>query len=285
VCALIDSHLHLWDPAALAYPWLAAEPALNRAYLLSDLEPGAHPVDGFIVVEAGCWQGAAELELLGRLAKRWPCIRGIVAQVPLEQGLGAAPVLAVAAGDPCTVGVRRNVQEEPPGFMVADSFLAGVRLLQAYGLPFDACIREHQLTELTELVDRCPDVTFVLDHLGKPAIARRRREPWFADLAALARRPNVMAKLSGLTTEADRERWRPGDIAPYLTHAIEVFGPHRCMFGSDWPVATLATTYQRWVDLVRDVIAGLPADDRAAILAGTARRVYHLDDHHREGNL
>ena len=100
----------------------------------------------------------------------------------------------------------------------------------------------------------------------------------------LARRPNVVAKLSGLTTEADHDRWRPVDIAPYLTHAIEEFGPGRCMFGSDWPVATLATTYKRWVDLVVDVVAGLAADERAAILADTATRVYGLGLHDQEEN-
>ena len=273
---MIDSHLHLWDPAVHEYPWLADEPELNRAFLPSDLDLGGHTIDGFVIVEAGCRQGQAELAWLEQLASAWPGLRGIVAQVPLEQGSAAAPMLIEAAARPLTVGVRRNVQDERPGFMLAEPMLAGVRMLSAHGLPFDACVREHQLKELTALVDRCPEVTFVLDHLGKPAIAQRRRQPWFDDLAALARRPNVVAKLSGLTTEADHDRWRPVDIAPYLSHALEQFGPDRCMFGSDWPVATLATTYARWVELVLDVIAGLPAADRAAILGGTASRVYRL---------
>jgi L-fuconolactonase len=180
------------------------------------------------------------------------------------------------ARQPLTVGVRRNVQDEPPGFLLADSMVAGVRQLAAYGLPFDACVREHQIGELTQLVDRCPEVTFVLDHLGKPGIRERRREPWFHHLSALARRPNVVVKLSGLTTEADHEHWRPDDITPYLTHAVDAFGPGRCLFGSDWPVATLATTYQRWVDLVRDATADLTAAQRSAIFADTAGRIYHL---------
>jgi L-fuconolactonase len=152
--------------------------------------------------------------------------------------------------------------------------LAGIAQLASHNLPFDACVRQHQLPELAELVDRCPQVTFVLDHLGKPAIHRGRQESWFDDLLALARRPNIVAKLSGLTTEADREHWRPPDIAPYLSHAIDAFGPDRCMFGSDWPVATLSTTYERWLDLVLDATADLTDAQRAAILAGTAGRVY-----------
>lgn len=273
---MIDSHLHLWDPAVHEYPWLAAEPELDRAFLPSDLDLGGHEINGFVVVEAGCRRGLAELDWLEQVASAWPDLRGIVAQVPLEQGLAAAPLLAEAATRRLTAGVRRNVQDEPPGFMLAEPMVAGVRLLRAYDLPFDACVREHQIEELAELADRCPEVTFVLDHLGKPAIARRRRQPWFDDLAALARRPNVVAKLSGLTTEADHDHWRPADIAPYLSHALEQFGPHRCMFGSDWPVATLATTYARWIDLVLAVIAGLAGDERASILAGTAGRIYRL---------
>jgi L-fuconolactonase len=248
---------------------------LDRAFLLSDLDLAGQEVDGFIVVEAGCRQGQTELDWLGQLAIRWPIIRGVVGQVPVECGTRAEASLAKAARHPLTVGVRRNVQDEPAGFMLAPSMVAGVRLLAAYGLPFDACVREHQIRELAELADRCPEVTFVLDHLGKPAIAQQRRQPWFADLTALARRPNVVAKLSGLTTEADHEHWRPADIAPYLTYAIEEFGPGRCMFGSDWPVATLATTYQRWVEVVLDVTAELADAERSAILDGTASRIYH----------
>jgi L-fuconolactonase len=278
---LIDSHLHLWDPAALDYPWLAAEPSLHRAFLLSDLDLSGHEIEGLIVVEAGCRHGQAELDWLAQLAVRWPCVRGVVAQVPLEQGRGAAHLLAEAAEQPLTVGVRRNVQDEPGGFMLAEPMVTGVQLLGDYGLPFDACVREHQLRELADLVDRCPGVTFVLDHLGKPAIMRRRHT-WFEDLAALARRPNVVAKLSGLTTEADRDQWRPADIAPYLAHAIEAFGPNRCMFGSDWPVATLATTYGRWVELVLEVTAELAGAERAAVLAGTASRIYHPSHDPRE---
>jgi L-fuconolactonase len=186
-------------------------------------------------------------------------------------------MLAVAARHPLTVGVRRNLQDEPSGFIAAARMVEGVRRLATHGLPFDVCVREHQLKELIELVDHCPAAKFVLDHLGKPGIRQRRHQPWFDDLSALARRPNVVVKLSGLTTEADIERWRPADIVPYLHHGIDVFGPQRCMFGSDWPVATLATTYQRWVELVADVIADLSDAQRMAIWADTARRIYRTD--------
>ena len=192
-----------------------------------------------------------------------------------------AASLAAAARHPLTVGVRRNVQDEAAGFMLARPMVEGVRQLADHRLPFDACVRDHQIKELIGLVDRCPEVTFVLDHLGKPAIRQRRVQPWFGDVAALAKRPNVVAKLSGLTTEADHGRWQAAQILPYLQHAIEVFGPQRCMFGSDWPVATLASTYRQWVDLVVDAASDLSAGEFSAIFNDTARRIYDRTDQER----
>jgi L-fuconolactonase len=283
----IDTHVHVWDAAALTYPWLASEPALRPRYGIADLGSEGNRLAGLVVVEAGCRPdlALAEVAWVKSQAARWPVIRGMVAQAPLERGPdGLADLAGYLVGDGRhVVGVRRNAQDEPPGFMVHERFVAGVNALAKFSLPFDACIREYQLRELTELADRAPAVVIVLDHLGKPDIrthgaASRSRatHAWFADLADLAQRQNVVVKLSGLATEADHERWRERDIAPYLTHAIEVFGPDRCLFGSDWPVATLATTYERWRDLVEAVIADFPATARADILAGTAQRVYRL---------
>jgi L-fuconolactonase len=284
---VIDTHVHLWDATLLAYPWLASEPALGPRYGIADLGSEGDRLAGLVVVEAGCRPdlALAEVAWIRSLAARWPVIRGMVAQAPLERGPQG---LADLAGDRVgvgghVVGVRRNVQDEAPRFLVQDRFVAGVNALAELSLPFDACVREHQLRELAELADRAPTVVIVLDHLGKPDIRRhaaaaqpRSTHAWFADLASLAQRENVVVKLSGLATEADHGQWRERDIEPYLTHAIEVFGPERCLYGSDWPVATLATTYQRWRSLIEAVIAVLPATARADILAGTAQRVYRL---------
>ena len=271
---MIDSHLHLWHPDQLPYAWLAEEPTLGRSFLVTDLDTGGHEIDGLIVVEAGCDDGRRELAWLVQLAERWPLILGVVVQVPLDLGPPAFAAIAAAARHQLTVGVRRNVQDEGPGFMLAQPMVEGVRRLARHQLRFDACVRQHQINELTELVDRCPEVIFVLDHLGKPAIGQRRAQSWFTEIAALAKRPNVVAKLSGLTTEADHARWQPSEILPYLRHAIDVFGPQRCMFGSDWPVATLATTYRQWIELVIDATADLTTAERSAIFNDTARRIY-----------
>lgn len=273
---LIDAHLHLWDPGQHRYPWLAQVPALNHRFGPEALETGGYPLTAVVVVEAGCADGRAELGWLEQVAGAWAVPLRVVAQAPLERGAAVRAEITEIAQSQVVAGIRRNTQDEPAGFMTTPDFIAGVRALADAGLPFDACVREHQLRELLALVDACPEVTVVLDHLGKPDIRQHRREPWLTDLRELARRDNVVAKLSGLTTEADHQHWQPADIAPYLRHAIDVFGPDRCLFGSDWPVATLATRYQRWVELVLDVIADLRDDERTAVLAGTASRIYRI---------
>lgn len=274
----IDTHLHVWQPDRLAYPWLAAEPLLNRTYLPADLDSTGHHVAAAVMVEAGrrSEQALDEVRFVEELAALGPPIVAMVAHAALERGADAGDELAALAGHPLVTGVRRNLQDEAPGFPVGDTFVAGVRLLADYGYPFDVCVRHHQLPEVVELASRVPDVTFVLDHLGKPAVADRLLDPWREDIRRLAGLPNVVCKLSGLTTEAGRAGWTVADVLPYLRHVLAEFGAERCMFGSDWPVATLATSYGRWVEVVEQALHGLPTADRESVAAGTARRVYRL---------
>jgi L-fuconolactonase len=221
VTALLDAHLHLWDPSRFRYPWLAGVPALDRPFGPAALDTGGHRLTGVIFVEAGRVAAQAFDEV------RW-------------------------------------VEE------------LGIRLLADHGFTADLCVRDRQLPEITDLVARVPQVTFVLDHLGKPAVRAGRLDPWREHLRRLAGHPNVVCKLSGLGTEADPARWRPGDLLPYLRHALAEFGPDRCLFGSDWPVATLATTYDRWVAVVLEALAGHPSAHRELVLSGTAARIYRL---------
>lgn len=262
----------------MAYPWLAGAPALNRDYDPTDLGPARHLLSGAVVVEAGRAddQWLAEVEWVESLAADWPFIVGMVAHAPLENRGRRAEQLAELGRHSLVVGVRRNIQDEGRGFALGRDFVAGVESLAEYGFPFDLCVRHWQLVEVTELVRRLPEVTFVLDHCGKPAVAQRLLEPWRSDIARMAELSNVVCKLSGLTTEADHRTWRTGDIEPYVRHALDVFGPDRCLFGGDWPVATLATPYERWRDLVARCGDSLSDMGVAAIAAGTAVRVYRL---------
>jgi L-fuconolactonase len=271
---VVDAHVHLWDPSRLRYSWLDGT-ELDRLIDASTLRATSGTVTDFVVVQADCAesQGLAEVEWLVEQSDQLPGLRGIVAFAPLERGADVRDYLAALRANPSVVGVRRLIQDERPGFAVADRFLDGVAALADFELTFDVCVRSSQLDEVIELVRRTPDVQFVLDHVGKPRIGADPSR-WRLQIAELAARHNIVCKLSGLMTEIVSEPTGVEAVEPYLAHALAEFGPERCVFGSDWPVMTLAASYSDWLDLVVSLVPG--EDDRRAVLAGTAERVYEL---------
>jgi L-fuconolactonase len=279
--SIIDSHVHFWDPKVLQYSWLENEPKLDRAYLTDHVPPLANgwTVEGIVFVQADCApeQGLAEADWVAELAARDARVRGIVAFAPLEQGAGVRPWLEALKTGPLVKGVRRLIQDEPAGFSIQPEFVAGVKLLPEYGLTCDLCIRHHQLGDLIQLVRQCPDVRFVLDHVGKPDIKGGVRDPWQSQLAELAGFPNVHCKLSGMLTEADHRQWTPEEIQPYIQHALAVFGSDRVMYGSDAPVLYLAGTYERWAETLADATAGLSTADKQKFWRDNAAAFYVLD--------
>jgi L-fuconolactonase len=276
---IVDSHVHFWDPVARHHEWLAEVPQLNRRLGPEDYDPGRHELHGFVFVQADCRdeEALAEARWVAELAGSFPLIRGIVAYAPLQRGRAVESHLDALADVPLVVGVRRLLQDRPLEEITDAAFIDGVRLLAARNLRFDICIRHAQLPAATELVEACPDTLFVLDHLGKPPVAEGALDPWREHMTRLAAHPNVACKLSGLSTEA-APGWQDADVVPYLEHALEVFGPNRCMAGSDWPVATLATTVERWFDVIVDVTVQLAEVDQAAVLGATAETIYDLAD-------
>lgn len=293
--AYVDTHVHFWDPTRISYPWLAGAAGLDRPrlpqHMAAELVADATPSPArMVVVESDCaahdvlpdTRRLLALAAEHRTDAAGPpapgpasgTVTGVVAHLPMERGAACAGRVAALAGAPQVVGVRRLLQDEPAGFALGEQFLQGVRTLRGSGLRFDLCIRRHQLTEATELVRRNPGVGFVLDHLGKPEISPRSRGEWAADLARFAALPNVRCKLSGLVTEADAGSRTEAALRPYLDHAIQVFGPDRCMFGSDWPLLSLAVPYAWWLDLVRTAVGDLSAEERRAVLRGTALTTY-----------
>jgi len=279
--AIVDSHLHLWDPTQLRYSWLTGLVELNRPFLPLDFASAAAEanVDKFIFVEGGCDpnQGLAEVDWVCSLKKTEPRLRGVVAHVPLEAGAGIKNDLEALAGRPLVKGVRRILQEEKdPSFCLQQNFVAGVKLLAGFGWTFDLCVRHEQLGAVTELVRNVPEVEFVLDHFGKPGVRNKVLEPWATNLKALARLPNVSCKVSGLATEADWKKWQVADLRPYFEIALESFGFERVLFGGDWPVATLATTYSRWVETVAKCTGSISDAERAKLFRTNAERIYRV---------
>jgi predicted TIM-barrel fold metal-dependent hydrolase len=275
----LDAHVHFWDPHRFRYPWLASTATLNRPFLPEHL-PGAYAGRRQVIfVQADCLPGQAlaEIEWVHGLREAGAPIAGAVAHAPLEDGDAAAQPLDALAALPLVTGVRRLLQEEADGFALAPGFLTGAGLLARAGLPLDLCIRSHQLPEAVELVRRRPELTFVLDHLGKPAVRPESFGSWARDLSRLAGLPNSTCKLSGLATEAEPGRRTAAHLVPFLRRAIDLFGPGRCMFGSDWPVLTTAMTYDHWLDVVGEAISDLSADEQDQIMRRTASAVYGIE--------
>jgi L-fuconolactonase len=274
--AVVDSHVHFWDPAAREHAWLAADARLDRPFGPADFaaETGG-VVDGVVAVQADCrWdQAQDEASWFGTFGDAEVPVVGIVAAARLESP-DIKEHLGWLRDQPLVVGVRRLLQDEPPGFATSDAFVEGVRSLADHGLTMDLCVRDHQLAEVTELVRLCPEVTFVLDHCGKPDIRGGGYDDWAADLARLAELPRVACKLSGLLSEADAAS--ASSVPAYLAHVLEIFGPERCLFGSDWPVCTTAGSWTEWWEIVDRLLAPLGAHDKALVLGQTAVRTYGL---------
>ena len=273
----IDAHHHFWSYSAAEYPWIGkGMERLAHDHLPKDLAllTAAEGIDGTVAVQAR--QSLEESRWLLELAAANPLIRGVVGWVDLRS-THVEDQLREFAKRPKFVGVRHVVQDEPdPRFLLGESFLHGIGKLATFGLTYDLLLYPHQLPAAVELVGRFPEQPFVLDHLAKPRIKAGELDPWRQDLKALASHGNVFCKLSGLVTEADWQGWKRADFTPYLEVALEAFSPERLMFGSDWPVCTLAAEYADVVGIVTDFLASLAEAERESILGGNAIRFYSL---------
>jgi L-fuconolactonase len=273
----IDTHQHFWAYVPASYDWITPEMAvLRRDYAPAELRPllESAGVAGTLAVEA---RGHLdETRSLLRIAAETDFVRGVVGWLPLMER-DAGSWIEQLSSQPALKGVRHWMGAPSDcSFMTQQALHDGVSLLERAGLTYDLMLWPLQLPAAAAFVDRHPRQRFVVDHFAKPFIVSGALEPWSRDLRALARRPNVYCKLSGLTTEADHERWTLETLRPYVDVALEAFGPQRLMFGSDWPVCTLATPYQRWVDTVEALLLGLSAGERERVWSGTAVEAYRL---------
>ena len=274
---VIDSHVHVWDPARVSYPWLVDAPALDRRFDVSDIdnELDAAGVVAVILVQAA--DHIDDTELMLDLAASNPRVAGVVGWVPLLDPSAAERSLDRWTNS-AIVGVRHLVHRDPDPDLLADPRIDDVlAMLAARNLTFDVCAEsEHLLRIVPGLAERHPRLTLVIDHLAKPPIAAGGWHPWAQLLADAAEATNTAVKLSGLNTAA-----APGastaDYRRYVDHALGVFGSERTMYGGDWPFALLAANSytEIWRDL-RACLDDLEHVDRHAVLAGTAQRVYRL---------
>lgn len=281
---IVDTHLHIWDPDNIRYPWLADVPFLNRAYLIDEYRKACGDVRVqkmvFVQAEADFSLYAEEVEWVTSVAREKDSgIQGIVAWAPLEKGAAVEPELEALAANPLLRGIRRIIQfEEDIEFCLRPDFVAGVKLLPRFDMTFDICISHIQMANTIRMVEQCPDVTFILDHIGKPDIRNQVFEPWKSELRTLAGFPNVWCKMSGLVTEADMENWKPEDLKPYIDHVFDSFGVDRVMYGGDWPVAYQATEYPRWVETLHNAVSGFSRVELHKLFRENAISFYRLDE-------
>jgi L-fuconolactonase len=273
----VDAHQHFWIYNPDEYDWIDdSMSAIRRNFLPDHLQPelARNTFDGSVVVQTR--QTLEETRWLLKLADRSPCVVGVVGWVDLCSPEVQAQ-LAAFANHPKLVGVRHIVQAEPDDrFLLRPDFCRGISVLAQFDLAYDILIYPRHLPVAAEFVERFPGQRFVLDHLAKPPIKSGQIRSWANGIRRLAAFPNVFAKLSGLVTEADWQRWKPPEIAPYLDIAFECFGANRLMIGSDWPVCLVACDYTCVMDVVKNYLDRQSAELRDAVLGGNAERFWRL---------
>ncbi|MYA90064.1 MAG: amidohydrolase family protein [Boseongicola sp. SB0662_bin_57] len=272
----IDAHQHFWSLERGDYGWLTQEmEPICRDFLPGDLKPllAETGICGTILVQAA--PTVAETEFMLGLARAEPFIRGVVGWVDFEDP-SAPDDVARLSMQPALVGLRPMIQD-----IADDNWMLGERLVATFDalidadLTFDALTLPRHLPALRELLVRHPNMRTVIDHGSKPMIRDGIMDGWDQDMAALASETSAFCKLSGLVTEA-RADWTVDDLRPYVDHLLDTFGPDRLVWGSDWPVCTLASSYGRWVEVTWELLSGLAEDETSAILGGNAARAYRL---------
>jgi L-fuconolactonase len=273
----IDAHQHFWKYEPKEYGWIDdSMAALRRDFLPADLKPELERsgFQGCVAVQAR--STVEETRWLLDLAEQASFILGVVGWVDLRSP-HLQSELGSFKGKAKLVGVRHVVQDEPDErFLLQPDFLRGIAMLEEFDLAYDILIYTKHLPVAAEFVKRFPRQRFVLDHLAKPPIKSGALEPWTRDIRALAAFPNVYCKVSGMVTEADWRNQKPADMRPYLDVVFDCFGVSRLMIGSDWPVCTVAGSYSRVMDLVKNYIGKRSAEEKNAVLGGNAAKFWRL---------
>jgi L-fuconolactonase len=270
----IDAHHHLWTLARGDYGWLTSDLApIYRDFSLADLAPhlAAAGIEGTILVQAAPTE-AETIFLLG-IAENAEVVCGVVGWTDFDAA-DAMPRIDVLAARELLVGLRPMVHDiADDDWLLGPALVPLLRAMAGYGLVFDALVKPRHLPRLLRVIDRHPDLQFVLDHCGKPQLATGEIAVWQRDIALLAERPNIVCKLSGLATEAAPD-WQIADLCQAVDHVLACFGPGRLLWGSDWPVVNLAGGYAKWLAAARALLADLSLDEKADVFGNNAARVY-----------
>lgn len=273
----IDAHQHFWDLDRFPYPWMPPAPSpLRRKFLPEDLQPilERNQFDGSIVVQAttvpeeGPW--------LLELASAHPMVLGVVAWVDLtDPALGKT--LDRLQTNRKFSGIRHPVHDEADNrWLLRTDVLRGLKELERRKIPYDLLLRPQHLAAALELVGRVPDLKMVIDHIAKPLIAKQQMEGWAEDMETISKSPNIYVKMSGMITEAESKTWTADHLKPYVHHVWKLFGPDRCMFGSDWPVCLLAGVWKEVLAAFTQALGPTPQAQRNKVMGETAAGFYRI---------
>ncbi len=273
---IIDTHQHFWNYDPVIYDWITEEmSAIRKDFLPGDLAGVLKDdkVDACVSVQAN--QTEAETEWLVQMADENDFIAGVVGWVDLRSDI-IEERLQYFSQYKKLKGFRHVLQGEEPSFMLQESFLNGISKLNEYGFAYDILVFPHHLESVLQLVKKFPDQRFVIDHIAKPCIKEGKIDEWKAGMEEISKHKNVYCKLSGMVTEADWKNWTNTDLTPYLNTVVNCFGTDRIMFGSDWPVCLVASSYNRWLNVIREYFASYTIDDQEKVFSKNAVRFYHL---------
>ncbi len=276
---MLDTHHHLWTYSTDEYPWILAGTPLAQDQLLPELKEvtSAAGVTGTVAVQAR--QIVEESSALLEIADQGDLIRGVVGWVPLISGTVEQDLEQFSA-HPKFVGVRHVLQDEENEYFLRDDFHRGLSKLPAHDLRYDLLLFQRQIPVAIQLVDRQPELGMIIDHIAKPeARSGRVEQDWRKGMRDLAKRENVLGvKFSGLATEfPGDDDIAPDTIRAYFEETLEIFGPHRVMFGTDWPVCLLRLeSYRQWSDAIIDLTSSLSSDEKNLILRKNGETAYQL---------
>jgi predicted TIM-barrel fold metal-dependent hydrolase len=277
---IIDTHLHLIDRSALAYPWLSGAPALDRDFLYETYAVEARRCGIgaalHMEVDVDVAEIEAEINYVQTLSSHPEnLITGAIAACRPEEA-GFATRLERQRANPFVKGFRRVLHVVPDDVSEGALFRENIQRLGGTGLTFDLCVLPHQIPKAIALADLAPDVQFILDHCGVPAIASGTVQPWRDNMTEIAKRPNVTAKISGVVAYAEADRWSVETLRPYVEHTIAQFGWDRVVWGSDWPVCTLGGGLSTWMAATHALLEGCSETERAKLLSGNAKKLWRL---------
>jgi len=265
--SVLDTHVHVWDPTRLDYPWLTGSAALNHSFLPPAIDRAQGQTERMVFVEASCTTPLRELSWVTSWGDTWPELTGVVANIDLQDASARAKLLDTYAAHQRVVGVRHNIQSHPDEVFIDPLFRQGLRDIAHSGLTFDACVNRNQLPLLTALLAEIPDLRVVVDHLGKPnvdeGITSESGRAWAKEITRLSALPNVFIKVSGLAGEASTPQLLRARADAFIAHAVAAFGTTRSMIGSDWPVSALSGaggTFADWISQVQRATGSTDAE-------------------------